>query len=137
MCKFFTLNESTSIIHTKMFRKRMLKIIQRSYNTANYFGSCPIRLDVNSHHFYIDNKVIPKCNRNFVLAQIWNILAFVLILKHYHNHTNLDDFHLTLSWWLGYGIYILGLTISRYFSVEFANTGNGLLNLLDGIYGNS
>lgn len=118
-----------------MFRRNTLKNLQRSYNVASYFVSCPIRVNLDSHHYYIDKKLLPKRDRNFTYAQVWNILAFILVFKRFRVQSNLDDFHLTLAWWLGYNLLILALTIPRYFLPEFTDCGNGFVKLFDNIHG--
>lgn len=115
----------------KMFRKRMLKMLYLAFNVSGYFGGCPVTIDVDSQHFLIDKTIIQKLRRNFIFAALWNILAYIILLKRYLNHENLDEFHITLAWCLGYTLIFLVYSISRFRSAEICDAANGLVNLLN------
>lgn len=113
----------------------MFQMLHLAFQISGYFGACALTLDPNSQKFSVDENVLPKLRRSFILAILWNILAYVIVLKRFLNEENLDEFHLTLAWCLGYTLLVIAYSIFRFHSYEICDTGNGLVKLLNTIKG--
>lgn len=119
-----------------MFSDTMSKALYYSFEISRHFGGSPLVFYPKTEQFSVHHSTMRKVNRNFTLASLWYILAFLIVLKRFQNTNNLDQFYLTLAWWIGYTLALGVYSISKFHSPETCNTGSGATNLVRQIYGN-
>lgn len=107
-----------------------------SLKISRCFGASPMTYNCKNERLIFDQAAVPKVNRNFTLASIWFVLALIVVFKRYQNKDNLDQFHLTLAWWLGYMLVLMVFSISKFYTPEFCDSGNGATNIFRLIHGN-
>ncbi len=104
---------------------------------SRIFGASSMIFNIKTEHLSYDKANVSTIKRNFILASTWYLLSLLIIFKHSKNKENLDQFHLTFAWWLGYTLVLTVYSILRFYTPEFCDTANGATNILRQIHGNN
>ncbi len=118
-----------------MLSKRVSQMFYLSCQISRYFGASTLIFNPLTEQTTIDKSTISKLNRNFKLALTWQILAFILVLKRYHDYDNIEQLHLTIAWYLGYTLIVIVYSIFRFHTPALCDTINGLVKFLQDLHG--
>lgn len=122
----------------KMYTNNFQRMLFVTFNVSRALGGCSIIFNKSTPTQISRFQLCPNTTKrvfwNFSFALCWNISAIVLAAKRYKNG-NLDEFHLTLSWWLGFVLLLVIYSISRLFCKEIVTIGNAMTKLFASIQG--
>lgn len=117
-----------------MYSKRFLDLIGNAFYIAQVFCASTISFNRKTGLFKTEPETYKLMSINWMMAVTWNFLALGLVVKYWKNG-DVDNFHLTLSWWIAYCLIVLGFSVSRYNCSEIASTANAITKLLNKIKG--